>query len=121
MTEIFYSKRYIKKKFRRYNYFYVHFKETDIPGHDGLPHEKKNMIEMIDKEFFSFIRKLKDIILIVTGDHSTPCNLKAHSSDPVPVLINGNGRDKARRFNEKECKKGSLGKIYGKELLRMLK
>ena len=116
-TEIFYSKRYIKKKFRRYNYFYVHFKETDIPGHDGLPHEKKKMIEMIDREFFSFI------ILIVTGDHSTPCSLKSHSDDPCPLLIYGfgKGNDKAKKFSEKESRKGSLGKVYGKDILNKLK
>lgn len=119
-TEIFYSKKYIKKKFRRYDYFYVHFKETDIPGHDGLPVEKKKMIEMIDKNFFSFVRGLKNVVLVVTADHATPCSLKAHSDDCVPVLVYGKGRDNIKRLNEKECRKGSMGKIYGKDLLKNL-
>lgn len=120
LTEIYHSKRYIKKEFDKYDYFYVHFKETDIPGHDGLPLEKKRMIEVIDKEFFSFIRGLKDIVLVITADHSTPCSLKAHSNDPVPLLIYGKGKDKIKKFTEKESRKGSIGKIYGKDILRNL-
>ncbi len=103
------------------DYFYIHFKETDAPGHDNMPLEKKKMIEFLDKEFFA---KLKEIIeknkakLIVTGDHSTPCKLKSHSADPLPVLIYGNGKDSSKEFSEKESKKGSLGKIYGQQLLK---
>lgn len=119
-TEIFYSKKYIKKKFKKYDCFYVHFKETDIPGHDGLPLEKKKMIEMIDRDFFSFARQLKNIILVVTADHATPCSLKSHSDDAVPLLIYGKGKDKVKRFNEKECQKGSIGKVYGQNLLKSI-
>ena len=79
------------------------------------------MIEVIDKEFFSFLRGLKGTIIIVTGDHSTPCSLKSHSDDPVPLLVYGRGKDKSRRFNEKESRKGSIGKIYGKDLLNKIK
>ena len=76
------------------------------------------MIEILDKEFFSFIRKY-ECVLVVTGDHSTPCTLKGHSSDPVPLLIYGQDMemDNKTRFTEKECKEGSLGKLYAKDLL----
>lgn len=97
---------------------YVHFKPTDIPGHDGLPKEKKKMIEIIDRKFFSKLRKLKGIKLIVTCDHSTPCALKAHSSDPVPLLLyDGRKRDKVWAFSEKACRKGSLGALLGKDVI----
>jgi len=119
--EIEVAKKYVSKKFKRYDCFYIHFKETDAAGHDGLPIEKKKMIEIIDKEFFSFIRKIKNILLIVTADHSTPCSLKAHSADPVPLLIYGKGKDGVKKFSEKACKQGSLGKIYGKNLLNLIK
>ena len=82
------------------------------------------MIEYIDKTLFKFLREFapaNNIKVVVTGDHSTPCSLKSHSDDPVPLLVYGRGKDKSRRFNEKESRKGSIGKIYGKDLLNKIK
>ena len=70
------AKKYIIKM--DYPYYFVHFKETDIPGHDGKPLDKIKMIELIDKKFFSFIKEIPYVQVVVTGDHSTPCNLKNH-------------------------------------------
>ena len=115
-AEIETAKKAIKQGF--FNTYFIHFKETDVPGHDNKPKDKVKMIEILDKEFFSFIRKY-DCSLVVTGDHSTPCILKGHSSDPVPVLIYGQDMemDNKTRFTEKDCKEGSLGKLYAKDLL----
>ncbi len=111
----------LKKQHKNYLGGYIHFKETDIPGHDNKPYEKKNMLEMIDKRFFGFLRKFvrgKDIKVVVTCDHSTPCKLKSHSADPVPVLLyDGKKEDDTIMFCEKESKKGSLGKFYGKDFM----
>ncbi len=122
------SKKYISKetkfsKLRNYLQtpnFYIHFKETDIPGHDGLPLEKKKMIELLDETIFKELTKLKDTIICVTGDHSTPCKLKSHSADPVPLLIYGKDKDNVQDFSEKACKKGKIGLIKGKELMKYL-
>jgi len=104
-----------------YPFYFVHFKETDIPGHDGRPLDKKKMIELIDKKFFSFARKIPYLQLVVTGDHSTPCHLKNHSADPVPLLWFGDKKDKTEKFSEKESKKGSLGIMYGKDVIKKVK
>lgn len=112
-------KQQIKANWKNYDCFWIHIKETDVPGHDGLALQKKKMIEIVDERLFSFIKNL-DAKICVTSDHSTPCALKRHSEDPVPVLIYGLGKDsKAKKFSEKECKKGSLKKIYGKDLLNL--
>jgi len=112
----------IKKQHKNYSGAYIHFKETDIPGHDNKPYEKKNMLEMIDKRFFGFLRKFikgKDIKIVVTCDHSTPCKLKMHSAHPVPVLVYGKKKaDETVKFSEKESRKGSLGKFYGKNFMK---
>ena len=85
------------------------------------------MIELLDKKFFSFLKKFAEenkIKVAVTADHATPCNLKNHSADAVPVLLfdpNDKTKDKTIKFNEIEAKKGDLGKIYGKELLKKIK
>jgi len=111
----------IYKNHKDYFGCYIQFKETDIPGHDNKPYEKKKMIEIIDKQFFGFLRKFaekKKIKIVVTCDHSTPCKLKSHSADPVPVLVFGEGKDEMDRFCERQARKGSLGKIYGKDFIK---
>ena len=116
-----FSIKTLKKQIENFDYAYVHIKETDMPGHDNKPYEKKTMIEYIDKNLFSFIKDLattNKIKIIVTADHSTPCKLKMHSSDPVPVLFYNDSKPEEKHFNEKEAKSGSLGRIEGKELLK---
>jgi len=118
-----FSIKTLKKNWDKYNYFYIHFKETDLPGHDNKPHIKKDMIELIDKKFFSFLKKkLKrsKFKIAVTADHSTPCKLKSHSADPVPLLLYGDGKDETEKYSEKESRKGSLGKIYGKQFMKKI-
>lgn len=113
----------IKKSLKTFDYVYVHLKETDLPGHDNKPVEKKEMIEYIDKTFFKFLRKFappNKIKVVVTADHSTPCKLKAHSADPVPVLFYNDSILKQKKFCEKEARKGTLGKILGKDLLKKI-
>lgn len=109
------------KNRKKIDYAYVHLKEVDIPGHDNKPLEKKTMIEYIDRTLFDFLRKFappNKIKVVVTADHSTPCKLKAHSADPVPVLFyNLNPVPKETKFSEREARKGKLGRILGSELL----
>ena len=104
---------------------YVHIKGPDEPAHDGLAKEKKQKIEDIDKYFFTPLLNeidLKEAVIAVTGDHSTPCILKAHSADPVPLMILGPGvrSDNLSSFSEKICRKGSIGTISGPEIMPML-
>jgi len=111
----------LKKIYKKFDYAYVHLKETDLPGHDNKPLEKKEMIEYIDKTFFKFIRKFappNKIKVVVTADHSTPCKLKDHSADPVPVLFYNNSNLKEKKFCEKEARFGTLGRMNGNELLK---
>jgi len=119
-----FSIKTLKKNYKKVDYAYIHLKETDFPGHDNKPFEKKAMIEYIDRTLFNFLRKFappNKIKVVVTADHSTPCKLKHHSADPVPVLFYDDSIPKEKKFSEKECKKGILGKILGKELLKKVK
>lgn len=118
-TSIKYSNLYLKKYWNKYSGFYIHLKETDTCGHDNRPREKKKMIEMIDKELLANIPR--DAVICVTADHSTPCRLGVHSSDPVPVLVYGAGKDKIEKFSEKSCRKGSLRVKYSKDIMKFLK
>jgi len=109
-----------------YDCFYIHIKGTDEPGHDGDFKLKTQLIATVDKYFLGNLLKeikLEDYVICVTADHSTPCRLKAHSDDPVPIVISGNKikKDSVSKFCEKECKKGSLGVLkQGTEVMPML-
>ncbi|MEK6875151.1 MAG: alkaline phosphatase family protein [Nanoarchaeota archaeon] len=110
----------LKKSYKKYNYAYIHIKETDVPGHDNKPIEKKTMLEYVDSTLFKFLREFappNKIRVVVTGDHSTPCKLKAHSADPVPVLFYDDSKPEEKKFCEKTARLGSLGRINGNELL----
>ncbi len=104
---------------------YIHIKGPDEPAHDGKCEEKKASIESIDQYFFGNLLPYTDLdntVIAVTADHSTPCALKAHSDDPVPLLVVGGPvqADGSTSFTEQQCEKGSLGEMQGDELLPML-
>ncbi len=110
---------------RKYGFVYVHLKGPDEPGHDGLDLEKSRRISDIDAGFFSVLARagLKEALLCVTCDHSTPWKDQGHSDDPVPVLITGAGTksDGVRRFTEVMGAKGSLGTLdQGRDLTERL-
>jgi 2,3-bisphosphoglycerate-independent phosphoglycerate mutase len=116
-----FSIKVLKKNKKKADYAYIHIKETDLPGHDNKPFEKKMMLEYIDRIFFKFLRKFappNKIKVVVTADHSTPCKFKKHSADPVPVLFYNDSIPKEKIFCEKEARKGTLGRIMGKDLLK---
>lgn len=113
--------KYIRKGMKKFDYAYLHFSETDFPSHDNKPLEKKAMIEHIDKTVIKYLRRIapsKKISVVVTSNYSSPCKLKEHSADPVPVLIYNDSLPRERHFSEKEAKVGSFGRIVGKDLLK---
>ncbi|MEN6442559.1 MAG: 2,3-bisphosphoglycerate-independent phosphoglycerate mutase [Methanoregula sp.] len=96
----------------------VNIKGADESGHDGLVAQKKAFIERVDGALSPLLGQ-KDCIIVVCADHSTPCCIKDHSADPVPVLIHGEGVrvDDVVRFDERACAKGGLTRITGAALL----
>jgi 2,3-bisphosphoglycerate-independent phosphoglycerate mutase len=109
----------------KYDGIYVHIKGPDEPAHDGNFTKKKEIIEAIDKFFFSCLLPKLDVgntVLAVTADHSTVCTLKAHSGDPVPLVISGANTqpDGILKFSERCASKGSIGEISGQDILPLL-
>ncbi len=110
------------------DYIYIHLKGPDLPGHDGKPIEKKEIIEEIDKKYYSKLLNeidREDVLVSVTCDHSTPCTISAHSSDPVPVLMSHPSLEGTHRFvedpgGELDFKKGSELMPYLMNLYRDL-
>lgn len=113
------------REIKNYDGLYIHIKGPDEPAHDGNFNRKKEIIEAIDKFFFgSLLPKinLKEFVIAVTADHSTPCKLKAHSADPVPFLVAGGSAvaDGSLSFSEKSAKHGSIGALSGRDILPLL-
>lgn len=111
----------LKKSFNDFKFFFIHIKETDTAGEDGNFPAKVEAIEAVDR-IIPEITALQPDVLVVTGDHSTPCPLKGHSWHPVPLLMVSNGHEAGRdglAFHERNCLKGSIGTIYSKELMTL--
>jgi len=96
----------------------VNIKGADESGHDGHAEEKKAFIEKVDRELVP-LPGLKDTLIVVCADHSTPCSIRDHSADPVPVIVHGDGvrTDAVNEYGERACACGGLGRIRGADLL----
>jgi 2,3-bisphosphoglycerate-independent phosphoglycerate mutase len=110
---------------KEYDGIYVHIKGPDEPAHDGDFNKKKEIIEAIDKFFFASLLPKLDInntVLAVTADHSTVCAIRAHSADPVPLLVSGGNvkPDGSMSFSEKAAKLGSIGELCGQDIMPLL-
>jgi len=112
--------RYLTE-YDNYDYFFIHYKYTDMYGEDGNFTAKKKAIEDLDAALPIFLNK-KPEVLAVTGDHSTPCALKGHSWHPQPVMLVSpcSGADKLDRFTETGANSGSLGVFDAKYLMRLM-
>lgn len=115
--------RVAAKAMETQNAIYVHIKGPDEFGHDGDAIGKMKNIEEIDKEFFGTLLSNIDtskVAIVISADHSTPCINKAHSADPVPVLVSGDTikKDGTTRFTEEEAKKGKIGLLAGADVIK---
>ncbi|MCP5106636.1 MAG: 2,3-bisphosphoglycerate-independent phosphoglycerate mutase [bacterium] len=107
------------EKLKSFDLAFVHVKGTDSLAHDGDFEGKKRFIEKIDDAAKIFDQLDENTLLVVTADHSTPCALKDHSADPVPIMFYGSNVriDGVSAFNETQCGRGGLGFIEGKHLM----
>lgn len=97
------------KVLEEYDFLIMNIKATDVAGHDGDAVAKRDAIQRIDRAMSGIFEHLDDVVICVTGDHSTPCSLKDHSGDALPILFNTSGIrvDKARLYDEVSCSGGS--------------
>ncbi len=111
----------LKENFEKYDFFYLHIKKTDSYGEDGKFEEKVKVIEEVDK-YIPDVLNLKPHVLVLTGDHSTPALLKAHSWHPNPfILFSPYIRvDEVDRFSEKACTQGGLGRFPAVDALPLM-
>jgi 2,3-bisphosphoglycerate-independent phosphoglycerate mutase len=85
----------------------MHIKKTDSAGEDGDFDRKVEAIEEVD----ALVPRILEAgveVMAVTGDHSTPAQMAAHSWHPVPVLLWGGtaAADGLPGFDEVCCRQG---------------
>jgi 2,3-bisphosphoglycerate-independent phosphoglycerate mutase len=105
----------------RFDFFFLHAKQTDAAGEDGDFAAKVRAIEEVDASLPALL-ELRPAVLAVTGDHSTPVPLKSHSWHPVPLLLWSErcSIDGSEEFSERAAARGELGTLLSCQLMGML-
>lgn len=104
-----------------FDFFFLHVKQTDMAGEDGNLAYKAQVVEQVDAALPALLALGPDV-LAVTGDHSTPAPMAAHSWHPVPLLVTARTAfvDDCVRFTENEAIRGHLGTFPARDLIGLL-
>ena len=102
---------------------------TDEMGHTGDPKRKMSALKDFDEKIVKpFIEAEKEfnneLVIAVLPDHSTPCEIRTHSNEPVPFAIYNPRMSlkikPTRKYSEKSGKEGEFGLIEnGEDFLRL--
>lgn len=111
----------LAESFENYDFHFIHFKAIDSRGEDGDFDAKVAAIEAVDA-LIPRIEALKPDVIVVTGDHSTPSSLRAHSWHPVPALVSSRWcrTGPAEGFGERDCRAGELGILPAAKLMSVV-
>ncbi|MBI4638829.1 MAG: 2,3-bisphosphoglycerate-independent phosphoglycerate mutase [Candidatus Rokubacteria bacterium] len=111
----------LRQHWEAYDFFFLHYKDTDKAGEDGDFDGKVAALERLDA-FVPEIRALEPDVLVVTGDHASPAVLRGHGWQPVPVLIWSRycGADPVTTFTERACALGTLGLLPAHHLMPLV-
>jgi 2,3-bisphosphoglycerate-independent phosphoglycerate mutase len=103
-----------------HDFAFVHFKYIDSRGEDGDFDAKVAAIEAVDA-LIPAVEALEPAVIVVTGDHSTPSRMRAHSWHPVPTIVASQWCRpvEVAGFGERECLRGELGTFEAKHLMTL--
>jgi 2,3-bisphosphoglycerate-independent phosphoglycerate mutase len=111
----------LRQHWSSYDFFFLHYKDTDKAGEDGDFDAKVAALERLDA-FVPEIRALAPDVFVITGDHASPAVLAGHGWQPVPVLLHSRyaGADPVRAFTERACAAGTLGVFPSHHLMPLV-
>lgn len=111
------------------DFVYLHIEAIDEMGHTGIPEKKIAALEDFDKKVVKPILDAEEkfdnnLKIAILPDHSTPCKIRTHSSEPVPLVIYNPqilpDMEQDRIFSENSGKEGELGLIpNGEEFMKL--
>jgi len=106
---------------------FLHIEASDEAGHEGDVDLKVKTIEYLDQRIIKCIidetsRMIDDVAIALLPDHFTPCEIRTHSSEPVPFLIfkPGETADSVSEYNEESVKQGQYGLLKEDEFIKSL-
>lgn len=106
------------------DFVYLHIEASDEAGHEGDIPLKMLTIENLDKRAVGPIYEAvkgwdEPVAIAVLPDHPTPCELRTHTSEPVPFLIwyPGIEPDEVQTFDEVTACNGSYGLMKEDEFI----
>lgn len=108
-------------------FVHLHFPEPDEVAHAEPPAAKREELETIDGALAPLADRAladPDLVLAVTADHTTPSvGDVVHSGEPVPLTVTGETvrTDAVEHAGERPAAAGGLGRLRGRDLLRLLR
>jgi 2,3-bisphosphoglycerate-independent phosphoglycerate mutase len=111
----------LREHWQSYDFFFVHYKDTDKAGEDGDFEAKVEALERFDAALPE-VEALRPDVLVVSGDHATPSILAGHGWQPVPVVVRSRyaGADPVSVFTERACASGTLGTLPAQQLMPII-
>lgn len=109
------------------DFVYLHVEASDEAGHEGDVPLKLKTIEYLDRRIVGPVYEaVKDwdepVAIAVLPDHPTPCELRTHTSEPVPFLVYYPGiePDSVQTYDEVSCQEGGYGRLEKDEFMNLL-
>jgi 2,3-bisphosphoglycerate-independent phosphoglycerate mutase len=111
----------VAQHWQEFDFFFLHVKQTDQAGEDGNLDAKAAAIEEVDALLPRLLALGPDVVA-VTGDHSTPAPMAAHSFHPVPLMVASPVAfvDETTSFDEHQAIRGHLGTFPSRDLMGLL-
>lgn len=106
-----------------HDFILCNVKGPDVAGHDGNALAKVEIIEKIDRMIAQILAAVDgNLILMFSGDHSTPVTFKDHTGEPCPILFWGPPvrKDLVTTFGETAATQGGVGRIRGLDVVKIL-
>ena len=108
------------------DFVYLHIEASDEAGHEGDVALKLKTIEYLDqraiKPIYEAVKDWEEPVAIaVLPDHPTPCELRTHTSDPIPFLIYYPGiePDSVQAYDEVSCRQGRYGMLEKDQFMNL--
>ena len=108
------------KALKNFDFVVLHTEGIDEVSHEGEAEKKVEAILIYDEKIVGYLIDridLENTKILLLPDHPTPIKMRTHVAEEVPFVIKDGRKDDVKKFNEKSCRKGKLGRIEGLKLM----